>query len=85
MNSAETTSNIKTTSTFKTHASKFAKVLNGRKQPIRGLWKRDERYYAQLAIENPVTGVKKMKRVPLKDKDGNPVTTDHKQSWKWTG
>ena len=53
-----------------------SKVLNGRKQAIRGLWKRGDRYYAQLSVENPFTGIKKMKRVPLRDKDSNPVTTD---------
>ena len=53
----------------------FAKVLDGRKQPIRGLWVRNGRYYAQLKIENPITGFKKTRRVPLNDKDGNPVQT----------
>ena len=57
------------------HASSFSKVLDGRKQPIRGLWIRNGRYYAQLKIENPITGVKKTKRVPLVDKDGSLVET----------
>jgi integrase len=57
------------------HALTFAKVLNGRKQPIRGLWIRGSRYYARLSVENPITGVKKTRRVPLIDKDGNAVQT----------
>jgi hypothetical protein len=30
------------------HAPTFAKVLDGRKQPVRGLWQRGARFYAQL-------------------------------------
>jgi integrase len=57
------------------HAAQFTKVLDGRKQPIRGLWVRNGRFYAQLKVENPVTGIKKVRRVPLVDKDGHPVET----------
>ncbi len=57
------------------HVATFAKVFDGRKQPIRGLWVRNGRFYAQLKIENPVTGVKKTKRIPLLDKDGVAVST----------
>jgi integrase len=57
------------------HALTFAKVLDGRKQPIRGLWIRGSRYYARLSVENPITGVKKTRRVPLVDKEGNAVQT----------
>ena len=57
------------------HAHNFAKVVDGRKQPIRGLWIRGSRYYARLNLENPITGVKKTRRVPLIDKDGNAVET----------
>lgn len=57
------------------HTLTFSKVLDGRKQPIRGLWIRGARYYARLSVENPITGVKKMRRVPLIDKDGNAVAT----------
>jgi integrase len=53
----------------------FAKVLDGRKQPIRGLWKRNGRYYAQLKVENVLTGIRKVKRVQLVDKDGEAVDT----------
>jgi hypothetical protein len=44
--------------------SLFIKVTDSHNQPIRGLWKRGSRYYAQLAM--PVAGGgMKMKRVPL--------------------
>jgi hypothetical protein len=49
--------------------------MDGRKQPIRGLWVRNGRFYAQLKIENPVTGIKKTRRVPLNDTEGRPVQT----------
>jgi integrase len=57
------------------HAATFSKVLDGRKQPIRGLWERNGRFYAQLTLEDQITGEKKVSRVPLKDKDGNAVDT----------
>src|SRR5215831_8884063 len=57
------------------HAPTFAKVKDGRKQDIRGLWVRNGRYYARLSVENPITGNKKVRRVPLVDKDNNPVQT----------
>jgi len=41
------------------HGPKFAKVLDGRKQPIRELWVRNGRFYARLNIENPISGIKK--------------------------
>ncbi len=49
--------------------------MDGRKQPIRALWVRNGRFYAQLKIENPITGLKKTRRVPLNDTDGQPVQT----------
>jgi integrase len=57
------------------HAPTFAKVVDGRKQPIRGLWVRNGRFYARLNVENPITGIKKTRRVPLVDKGGTPVQT----------
>jgi len=53
----------------------FTKVVDGRKQPIRGLWQRNDRFYAQLALEDPNSGQKKTRRVPLTDKDGKAVTS----------
>jgi integrase len=58
-----------------THASRFTKVRDARKQPIRALWVRNGRYYGQLKVENPINGIKKTRRIRLSDKDGNPVTT----------
>ncbi len=55
------------------HVATFSKVVDGRKQPIRGLWERNGRFYAQLTIEDAASGQKKTKRVPLADKDGKPV------------
>ena len=45
----------------------YTKVLDGRKQPIRGLWKRNDRFYAQLTVEDHTTGKKAVKRIPLLD------------------
>ena len=57
------------------HAATFAKVVNGRKQHVRGLWRRGDRYYAQLTIEDPFTGQKKVRRVSLRNAEGEPVQT----------
>lgn len=46
-------------------AGKFQKVFDGRKQPIRGLWVRNERFYARISVENPENGKKEVRRVPL--------------------
>ena len=60
----------------KSHAATFSKVLDGRKRPVRGLWKRNDRFYAQLAITDAATGKKSIRRVPLVDKETNqPVAT----------
>ncbi|HXS68138.1 MAG TPA: hypothetical protein VN761_04800 [Candidatus Polarisedimenticolia bacterium] len=55
----------------------FSKVSDGRKRPIRGLWVRAAGFYAQLRIDNvitgvKITGVKKTGRLPLVYKDSNP-------------
>jgi len=55
-----------------THAATFAKVVHGRKPPIRGLWIRGTRDYAQLKVENPLSGEKRVRRIPLADKAANP-------------
>lgn len=49
----------------------YTKVCDKRKRPIRGLWERNGRYYAQITVEEPATGIKRVKRVPLEG-----VTTD---------
>lgn len=61
--------------TGQSHAATFSKAVDGRKQEIRGLWVRNGRFYARMSVENAITGIKKTKRVPLVDKDGNPVQT----------
>jgi hypothetical protein len=75
MKRIETVSNSESSSTNVKHEAKFAKVLDGRKQPIRGLWIRNGRYYAQLKIENQVTGESAVRRVALVDKEQKPVET----------
>lgn len=72
---ASSTATERSSTGRKTHDSTFAKVTDGRKQPIRGLWVRNGRFYAQLKIENQITGIKKTRRVPLVDKDNKPVET----------
>jgi integrase len=49
----------------------YLKVQDQRKRAIRGLWKRNDRYYAQITVEDPNTGIKRVKRMPLED-----VSTD---------
>jgi integrase len=43
----------------------YSKVMDKRKRPIRGLWERNGRYYAQLTVEDQITGIKQVKRVPM--------------------
>ena len=43
----------------------YSKVVDKRKRPIRGLWERNGRYYAQLTVEDQITGLKQVKRVPM--------------------
>ena len=59
----------------KTSGATYTKALDGRKQPVRGLWQRGELFYAQLSIEDFSTGLKRMRRVPLTDSEGNRVAT----------
>jgi integrase len=66
---------VRRSSTKQAHGATFAKVVDGRKHPIRGLWVRNGRFYAQLKVENAITGVKKTRRVPLIDREGNAVGT----------
>lgn len=50
-------------------------MVNGRKEPVRGLWRRGDRYYAQLTVEDSFTGQKKVRRVSLCNAEGEPVQT----------
>ena len=45
----------------------YTRVVDSRKRPIRGLWKRNGSFYAQLTIEDPNTGKKQVKRIRLED------------------
>jgi integrase len=53
----------------------YQNVLNGSKQPIRGLSKRNGRFYARLTITDDATGKKSVRRVALKDDNDAPVST----------
>jgi hypothetical protein len=75
MKTSDAVSNHQNNAKRQAHGLTFAKVIDGRKQPIRGLWIRGARYYARLNVENPITGIKKNRRVPLIDKEGKPVQT----------
>jgi len=75
MKASDATSNDQNCEKRQAHGATFAKVLDGRKQPIRGLWIRGTRYYARLNVENPLTGNKKNQRVPLVTREGKPVQT----------
>ena len=55
------------------HAVSFAKVLDGRKQPVRGLWERNGRYYAQISVEEFSAGLKRVRRMPLANAEGESV------------
>jgi integrase len=55
--------------------AKFKKVFAAGKRRLRGLWERNGRYYAQLTVDDPATGGRKVRRVPLEDKDGVGVGT----------
>ncbi len=55
--------------------SQFKKVFDGRKQRIRGLWRRGESFYAQITAEDAISGKKVVRRVRLEDGDKNPVQT----------
>jgi integrase len=43
----------------------YQRVKDERKRPIRGLWIRNDRYYAQLTLVDEHTGQKQVRRVPL--------------------
>ncbi|MCI0744045.1 MAG: site-specific integrase [Verrucomicrobia subdivision 3 bacterium] len=76
MKANETVSNSTTSDiTAKRHTRlEYRKVLDGRKQPIRGLWQRGERFYARLKVED-ASGKAVVRRIPLVDESGNPWRT----------
>jgi integrase len=50
---------------------KFKKVYDGRKQPIRGLWERNGKFLARIAVEDD-DGMKRTRWVPLEDAETVP-------------
>lgn len=72
---SSSTSGSKTVVSRQNHGGSFTKVLDGRKQPVRGLWQRNGRFYAQISVEEFATGTKRVKRVPLVNKEGAAVET----------
>jgi hypothetical protein len=67
------------------HAPSIAKVVDGRKQPIRGLWVRNGRYYAQLQFEDGNTGQRKTHRVPLLNPETRQAVTTVAQALEEMG
>ena len=55
------------------HEAKFTKVFDGRKRSNRGLWKRNDRFYAQLTVFDHITGRNRVQRISLLDQEGEPV------------
>ncbi len=54
----------------------YQRVFDGRKQPIRGLWVREGRYYARMLVQDPSSGRSEDRRVRLTDpKTKLPATT----------
>ncbi len=66
MKPIETVSNQATAANVRSSHSRFKykKVLDGRKQPIRGLWERNGRFIARIAVED-TDGMKRTRWVPL--------------------
>jgi integrase len=64
------------------HTASYQKVLDGRKLPIRGLWQRNDKFYARLTIEDSSTGRKQVQRVPLeKAKTAAQAQTELRKLW----
>lgn len=59
--------------------SPYRKVFDARKRRIRGLWRRNDRFYAQLTIADPQTGKKQVRRIPLKDAETVPQAVEKYQ------
>lgn len=45
--------------------TRFVKVRNGKNQEIRGLWKRGQKFYAQITVIDPESGEKRVTKKPL--------------------
>lgn len=57
---------------------KYHKVLDGRKQPIRGLWKRNGKFIARLTVEND-SGKKEVRWKPLEGAETQAQAQDTTQ------
>jgi len=69
MKAIEAESNTQQTVRATQHSgAKYFKVHDGRKQPIRGLWQRNERFYARLKVED-ASGKKAVRWIPLVDEN----------------
>jgi hypothetical protein len=51
----------------------YQKVFGPGKRRIRGLWRRGNRFYARLTVEDPVTGGFKVQRIRLEDDPRDPL------------
>ena len=58
--------NIEKEKTARNHGGEFMPVEDSRNRKIRGLWKRNNRYYAMVRIQ----GEKSPRRIPLRKKEG---------------
>jgi integrase len=78
MNDIETASNqTDNTNSIPRHLQ-YQKARDGRKRQIRGLWVRNGRYYAQMTVKDPTTGIKSVRRIPLEAEENSvkrPVAT----------
>ena len=55
--------------------AQYQRVYDERKRPIRGLWVRNGRYYAQLTVEDDHTGQSSRRRVPLEGRKAADMPT----------
>jgi hypothetical protein len=51
--------------------TRYHKVCDNRKREVRGLWKRNDRFYARMTVEDHQTGRKAVRWIPL----GKHITT----------
>src|SRR5262245_367774 len=57
---------VSSTKTPRAHSgATYQKARDDRKRPIRGLWVRNGRYYAQLKVRDANSGVEAVRRIPL--------------------
>ena len=63
----ESVSGTESIRTRKHRAATYQRAFDERKRPIRGLWVRNGRFYAQLTIEDENTGKKGVRRISLEN------------------